>query len=103
MAIIGSFKKQGEDFTGTITTLTLTSKVTFRPSQRDSEKGPQFRLFAGKVEVGAAWTKSSREGKGYLSCKVDDPSFLAPIYCSLTEDGEAPGTYSLIWSRRSAE
>ena len=73
MAIIGSFKKQGEDFTGTITTLTLTGKVTFRPAQSDSEKGPQFRLFVGKAEVGAAWSKSTREGKSYLSCKIDDP------------------------------
>lgn len=103
MASIGSFKRDGEGFAGTVATLTLTAKVTFRPVQADNEKGPGFRLFAGKTEIGAGWAKTSREGKAYISCKLDDPSFVAPIYCSLTEDSEAPGQHTLIWSRRQAD
>ena len=53
------------------------------------------------LKFGAAWKKTSRENRDYLSVKLDDPSFPAPIYASLVdaEDG-----YSLIWSRsRSAD
>jgi hypothetical protein len=48
--------------------------------------------------VGAAWSKRSSEGRDYLSVKLDDPSFNAPIYANLfnDEDGE---TFTLIWSR----
>ena len=48
------------------------------------------------AEIGAAWSKRSNEGRDYLSVKLDDPSFTAPIYANLVEDGDA---FSLIWSR----
>ncbi len=51
-----------------------------------------------KAEIGAAWSKRSNEGRDYLSVKLDDPSFNAPIYANLfgAEDGAG---CSLIWSR----
>lgn len=52
--------------------------------------------FAG--EFGAAWKKTSREGRDYLSVKLDDPSFPAPIYASLVK-ADTAGEYALIWSR----
>ena len=66
---------------------------------------PDFRIFAGKTEFGAAWKKTSRENRDYLSVKLDDPSFPAPIYASLVDAPEGSGDgYSLIWSRsRSAD
>ncbi|MCW4460796.1 DUF736 domain-containing protein [Sphingomonas sp. BT-65] len=98
MATIGTFTKTADGFTGTVKTLTLNVKATFRPSEKDNEKAPDFRIYAGTVEFGAAWSKTSREGRDYHSCKLDDPSFPAPIYASLVaaEDGE---TFNLIWSR----
>ncbi|RJT35001.1 DUF736 domain-containing protein [Mesorhizobium waimense] len=54
------------------------------------------------TEFGAAWKKTSREGRDYHSVKLDDPSFPAPIYASLVET-ETQGEFSLIWSRRAAE
>jgi hypothetical protein len=48
-------------------------------------------------EIGAAWPKRSTEGRDYLSVKLDDPSFNAPIFANLF-DGE-DDTYNLIWSR----
>jgi uncharacterized protein (DUF736 family) len=74
--------------------------VKFVPTEGESEKGPDFRVFAGTTEFGAAWKKKSDKGNDYLSVKLDDPSFPAPIYASLVEgDGkELP----LIWSRRRA-
>ncbi|MCP2936806.1 DUF736 domain-containing protein, partial [Salmonella enterica subsp. enterica serovar Typhimurium] len=55
------------------------------------------------VEIGAAWAKTSKEGRPYLSAKLDDPSFNAAIYATLIEDTETAGAFSLIWSRRTAE
>jgi uncharacterized protein (DUF736 family) len=51
-----------------------------------------------KAEVGAAWSKRSEEGRDYLSLKLDDPSFTAPIYANLFNDQDGEG-YTLIWSR----
>jgi uncharacterized protein (DUF736 family) len=51
-----------------------------------------------KVEIGAGWWKRSEEGREYLSVKLDDPSFNAPIYANLFAD-EGGETHSLIWSR----
>jgi uncharacterized protein (DUF736 family) len=53
-----------------------------------------------KIEIGAAWPKRSEEGRDYLSVKLDDPSFNAPIYANLFND-EGGETFSLIWSRPS--
>jgi len=50
------------------------------------------------VELGAAWQKRSEQDRDYLSVKLDDPSFPAPIYATLTEVDSEDG-YQLIWSR----
>lgn len=103
MATIGSFKKDENGFTGVINTLTLTSKVRFIRTDSESDKSPSHRLFAGKTEIGAAWAKTSKEGKDYLSAKIDDPSFHTAVYATLIEEADTAGSFSLIWSRRSAE
>jgi uncharacterized protein (DUF736 family) len=51
-----------------------------------------------KVEIGAAWSKRSNEGRDYLSVKLDDPSFNSPIYANLFDDEDGDG-FTLIWSR----
>ncbi|MEY9365922.1 uncharacterized protein (DUF736 family) [Bradyrhizobium diazoefficiens] len=53
---------------------------------------------SGRVEIGAAWSKRSNEGRDYLGLKLDDPSFTAPIFANLFADEEGEG-FSLIWSR----
>lgn len=100
MATIGSFKKTGNDYTGSITTLSLQAKnVRITPEEtRSNENAPSHRVFVGKVEIGAAWAKRSNEGRDYLGLKLDDPSFTAPIFANLFDD-EGSDTYSLIWSR----
>jgi uncharacterized protein (DUF736 family) len=42
--------------------------------------------------------RSGRQGNDYLSVKLDDPSFPAPIYASLV--GAEGEDLALIWSRR---
>ena len=103
MATIGTFAKAEDGaFTGAIKTLTLNVKqASIQPVSSESEKGPDFRIFAGQTEFGAAWKRTSREEREYLSVKLDDPSFVSPIYATLVE-GE--GGWNLIWSRsRSAD
>lgn len=104
MATIGTFTKTANgDITGTVKTLTLNVKAKFVPTEGDSERGPDYRIFAGTTEFGAAWKKTAREtGRDYLSVKLDDPSFPAPIYASLVED-EGGEAHNLIWSRRNGD
>ncbi len=105
MATIGTFKKTGSnEFTGEIVTLNLQSKgVRIVPDLRASgENAPSHRVFVGRAEIGAAWSKRSAEGRDYLSLKLDDPSFTQPIYANLFDDTVIEGgeeTFSLIWSR----
>ena len=100
MATIGTFTKDDAGhYNGAIKTLTLDVKTaTFRPADKDNERAPDFRIFAGKTEFGAAWKKTSRENRDYLSVKLDDPSFPAPIYANLVDAEEG---YSLVWSRNT--
>ncbi|RWB28261.1 MAG: DUF736 domain-containing protein [Mesorhizobium sp.] len=102
MATIGTFKKSGNEFTGEIVTLSLQTKnVRIVPESRQvGENAPSHRVFVGRAEIGAAWSKTSNEGRDYLGLKLDDPSFNAPIYANLFDDEEGEG-FSLIWSRPS--
>lgn len=45
----------------------------------DSDKGPEYRIFVGPVECGAAWQRTSLDGREYLSVELDDPSFPATV------------------------
>jgi uncharacterized protein (DUF736 family) len=99
MATIGSFTTAANGFTGSIKTLTLNVKARFARIENPSDKGPHFRIFSGAVELGAAWQKHSEQsGRDYLSVKLDDPSFPAPIYATLVEVEGGEGL-QLIWSR----
>ena len=100
MANIGSFKKSGQEFQGEIVTLSLQTKgVRIVPeTDRTNDNAPSHRVYVGRAEIGAAWSKRSSEGRDYLSVKLDDPSFNAPIYANLFDDEDAE-TYTLIWSR----
>jgi uncharacterized protein (DUF736 family) len=104
MANIGTFTK-AEDGTlsGFIKTLQLNTKARFVPLAATSEDAPDFRIFAGNVEIGAAWKKVSQQGgRPYVSAKLDDPSLPAPIFASLYEDDEK-GQFSMIWTRPKAK
>jgi uncharacterized protein (DUF736 family) len=101
MATIGTFKKTGtNEFTGEIVALSLQAKNVrlVRETSRSGENAPSHRVYIGRVEIGAAWSKRSSEGRDYLNLKLDDPSFNAPIFANLFDDEDDEG-YSLIWSR----
>ena len=99
MAQIGSFSRDENGiYSGTIRTLTLNVKATMRPVSKDNDKSPDYRGQANGVEFGAGWLRAAREtGAEYLSVKLDDPSFPAPIYATLAQGDN--GENKLIWSR----
>ena len=103
MATIGTFKKSANEYVGEIVTLSVQAKnVRIIPEEdRANDNAPSHRVFVGRVEIGAAWSKRSNEGRDYLSLKLDDPSFTAPIYANLFDATVIEGeeSYSLIWSR----
>jgi len=98
MATIGTFTSTASGFNGSIKTLNLNVKARFERIENPSDKGPHFRIYSGPVELGAAWQKVSNEGRDYLSVKLDDPSFPAPIYATLVEVEGEEGL-QLVWSR----
>ena len=69
-----------------------------RPVARDNERSPDYRVAANGVELGAGWRKTAKDtGAEYVSVKLDDPSFTAPVYASLVLG--VGGEHKLIWSR----
>ncbi|MGV7123076.1 DUF736 domain-containing protein [Sphingopyxis sp. 550A] len=100
MARIGTFKKVSGEFRGDIVTLSVQAKsVRITPEKDPSGNAPTHRVFIGEAEVGAAWEKQTQDKRLYLSVKLDDPSFTAPIYAQLFE-GEG-GEHDLLWNRQT--
>ena len=97
MTNIGTFTREGENYVGSITTLTIKTKATIKPVEKTAENAPDYRVYSAGVEIGAAWSMTSKAEKPYLSVKLDDPSFAAAIQCRLLGIGEDQQT--LIWSR----
>ena len=106
MAIIGTFTRGADGkINGNLKTLTLSTKLQFVPetNNKSNDNAPDFRVYVGSVEIGAAWKKTAREsGRDYWSVKVDDPAFAAPLYASLVETDDEK-TLNLLWSRRKAD
>jgi uncharacterized protein (DUF736 family) len=100
MANIGTFTKSAKGFTGEIVTMSLQKKNVqiVAEDATDKENAPSHRVFVSRAEIGAGWAKTSKEGRDYLSLKLDDPSFAAPIYASLFDDEDGK-TFNLIWTR----
>ena len=99
MANIGTFKKSSSELQGEIVTLSVQTKnVRIVPeTNRANDNAPSHRVYVGRAEIGAAWSKRSTEGRDYLSVKLDDPSFNAPIYANLFDDEEGDGH---LWRRQ---
>lgn len=100
MAKIGKFKKVGEEYHGSIVTLSVQhSDVRVVPARlrATDERAPTHRVFAGEAEVGAGWQKQKENGERTISVKIDDPSFTGPIYPTLAMDEDHQ--WALFWSR----
>lgn len=102
MALIGTFSKTAEGYSGTIRTMTINVKaVMVLNDKKGADKAPDFKILADGKELGAAWRATAKgEGaKSFLRVELDDPSFSAPIRAALFENGEE-GKGALVWNRR---
>ena len=102
MALIGTFTKTGDGYSGTIRTMTINVKSAFVLNDKNgNEKAPDFKVLADGKELGAAWraTAKSESAKPYLRVELDDPSFAEPLRAALFENGEE-GKASLVWNRK---
>lgn len=100
MARIGYFKPVPDGFAGTIRTMTIDIKARIVASDRkERDDAPDFRIFAGRGEIGAAWKTRSNGDKpvDYLRIFLDDPSFPKPVYAALFEED---GAAYMVWRRR---
>jgi uncharacterized protein (DUF736 family) len=95
MAIIGNFTREGTRFTGSIRTFTFhLAYVTVEPfANKRGEKSPDYRVLcdsSGLGEIGAAWKRTGKTQE-YLSVRIDDPTFAAPMDCRLVKTGAEHG------------
>ena len=99
---IGTFTQQENGYTGWINTAGLgLADVKFIPMPAKQGNGPDFVVICAgdgeQFELGAAWAKTSKKDKPYLSVRLDSPALVAPINCALTR--QADGTHALVWNR----
>ena len=103
MPVIGTFKADKDGYAGTIRTLSLNAKVRIVANdQKNVPSAPDFRVFAGTAEIGAAWRKTSADDNtSYLRVRLDDPSFREPIRAALMEKSD-DGLLRLLWRREKS-
>jgi uncharacterized protein (DUF736 family) len=100
MAVIGTFKADKDGYAGFIRTLSLNIKIRIVANDRkQAPTAPDFRVFAGSSEIGAAWRQTSADdNSSYLRVRLDDPAFPQPIRAALVEKSE-DGVLPLLWRR----
>ena len=93
--IIGNFTETNGAYYGLIAFLGGIIEAVIKPQERGPDYRVSMRLEA--PEFGAAWKKTSKAGKPYLSVKLDSPLFPEPINCALIE--QLDQSYALVWNR----
>ena len=76
MATIGTFTKTNAGFSGTIQTMGLKAKVAITPVEKRGESQPDYRVFVGKVEIGAGWLRRATDGSSSASSSTTRASRL---------------------------
>ncbi len=102
MSISGHFTTTETGIAGEIRFFGAREQVVLRRVEKtENEKSPDFRILAAddeRIDYGAAWAKTSKDERNYISLKLDSPLFAGPTYPTLNET-EATGEYDLVWSR----
>ncbi|MFZ5780133.1 MAG: DUF736 domain-containing protein [Pseudomonadota bacterium] len=103
MAVIGVFTPSRDGgWIGRIRTMLVNSKVRFVPNDnRNNEQSPDYRVYVGASEIGAAWRgqpTSDRTGK-YLHVRLDDPSLPEALNAAMIETDDGTSA-RLVWCRR---
>ena len=97
MTTIATLSKTDNGYVGELQTLSLKSRINLLPTPNAKGNTPDFQVIAHDgIEIGGAWQRTSKNGNSYLSVRLDDPSFTAPVYANLVE---RDGQHVLIWNR----
>jgi len=104
MPAIGHVTRQDDgSFKGQLRTLSIRADIEIMPNRRKSADGqPDYRVVTNGIEVGAAWTRRSREsGAEYVALSLAAPEFgPRRLYANL---GRAAGqdddnVFAVIWN-----
>ena len=100
MPKLGTFKPDANGFSGSIRTLGLNARLRFVTNdKKGNDKAPDYHVKLGQTRVGAAWQKvNDKTGATFLSVRLDDPTFVAPIHAVLVNDPETD-LLNLVWRR----
>lgn len=103
MAIIGTFTPAKDGgWIGRIRTLTVNSKIRIVPNDnRANDHSPDYRVYVGNSEIGAAWLSRSSQDRArkVLHVRLDDPSLPEPFAASMIEAADGM-TARLVWGKR---
>ena len=99
--MIGRFTQEGEGYKGHISVLGLVQDAFIVPTQ-GGERGPDYQVMVSAsdehdAEAGAAWKRTSKAGKAYLSVKLDSPFLPAAVNCALIKQSDE--AHALVWNR----
>ena len=101
MTIIGTFIRTGKDeYVGELVSFTIRREsVRIVPAtDRTGDNAPTHLLMAGDIEVAQGWAKRTQNERDYISFRIDDPGFVAPIYPALWDRGDGR-SFDLDWKR----
>jgi uncharacterized protein (DUF736 family) len=93
--IIGKFtSKDDGQLEGFLDTISGDVGLKFTPNT----KGANYTVTTDNgCEAGAAWKRTTNDGKDYVSVRLDSPFLPAPINCALFVQKD--GSYVLVWDR----
>lgn len=103
MASIGTVQRKADgSFIGTLATISIKAPIAILPNTaKKSDSQPDFRVFSGKVEVGAGWIRvAETSGKAYVSLSLATPELgRGKIYANLGKafDQDDDDVFALIW------
>ena len=95
--IIGKFQNDKNDrIVGELDALLAGQrKLSFEPNT----KGADYTVLTETgCEAGAGWKKTSKDGKAYVSVRMDSPFLSLPLNAALFPAKEA-GRHILVWDR----
>ncbi len=103
MSAIGYVTRNDKGFKGQLRTLSIRAEIEIlHNSGKSAETQPDYRVWAGGVEVGAGWIRRGEmSGKDYVSLSLAAPEFgPRRLYANL---GRAAGqddedTFAIIWN-----
>ncbi len=104
MTAIGYVTKQDDgSYKGQLKTVSIQAEIEIVPNDQKSDTNhPDFRVYTGDIEIGAAWIKTAASsGKEYVSLSLAAPEFgPRRLYANLGKaaGSDNPDFFAVIWN-----